>query len=73
MHITGKAKLGALALGYDELDNGREENAGNDEHHWEPRSKHSLKLRQLNAEDVDAVFAEGKRAINSLRDVQVTV
>ncbi|CAM9188476.1 unnamed protein product [Laminaria digitata] len=68
------AKIGALALGgessrYDELD-GCRENAGNDEHDWEPRSKCPPKLRQLDANDVDAVFAEGQRAINSLRDVQ---
>lgn len=76
MDNAGKAKLGALTLGgetsrYNEPDGGREQNAGTDERHWEPPSNHRPKLRQLNAEDVDAVFAEGKRAINSLRDVQV--
>lgn len=74
---TRQAKNGALALGgessrYDDLD-GCRENAGNDEHDWEPRSKCPPKLRQLDANDVDAVFAEGQRAINSLRDVQVTI
>lgn len=70
MDNTGKAKLCA---GCDEPVGGREENAVKREHHWKPLSKHPLKLHQLNAEDVDAVFAEGKRAINSLRDVQVTI
>ena len=78
MDNTGKVKLGALALGgetsrYDELDDGSEENPENDEHHWERRSTRPPKLRQLNANDVDAVVVEGKRAINSLRDVQVTI
>lgn len=36
-----------------------------------PPTKRRLHLRQLNASDVNAVFAEGQRAINSLRDVQV--
>lgn len=33
--------------------------------------KRRLKLRQLDAKDVDAVFAEDLGTINSLRDVQV--
>lgn len=36
-----------------------------------PDRKLKTKLRQLDAKDVDAVFAEGQGAINSLRDVQV--
>lgn len=40
--------------------------------HVAPARKRKTKLRQLDAKDVDAVFAEGQ-AINSLRDVQVLV
>ncbi len=36
------------------------------------RKRHP-KLRQLDAKDVDAVFAESPGAVNSLRDVQVLV
>lgn len=36
-----------------------------------PPRRRRPSLRQLNANDVNAVFAEGQRAINSLRDVQV--
>lgn len=36
-----------------------------------PPRRRRPKLRQLNANDVNAVFAEGQRAVNSLRDVQV--
>lgn len=39
--------------------------------HGAPHRKRRLKLRQLDAKDVDAVFAEDPGAINSLRDVQV--
>lgn len=38
-----------------------------------PHPKRQPKLRQLDDKDVDAVFAEGPGAINSLRDVQVRV
>lgn len=41
--------------------------------HVAPVHKRKTKLRQLDAKDVDAVFAEGQGAINSLRDVQVIV
>lgn len=41
--------------------------------HAAPDRKRRTKLRQLDAKDVDAVFAEGPGAINSLRDVQVLV
>lgn len=34
--------------------------------------KRRPRLRQLNAKNVDAVYAEGSGAINSLRDVQVS-
>lgn len=37
-----------------------------------PPRRRRPNLHQLNANDVNAVFAEGQRAINSLRDVQVT-
>eukprot|EP00904_Undaria_pinnatifida_P010859 jgi/Undpi1/6903/HiC_scaffold_21.g09378.m1 len=72
---TGKRKVDALGLGgkpsrYDELGDGSEETAGNRKNHWEQWRKHPPKLRQLNANDVDAVFAESQRAISSLRDVQ---
>lgn len=75
---TGKRKVDALGLGgkpsrYDELGDGSEETAGNRKNHWEQWRKHPPKLRQLNANDVDAVFAESQRAISSLRDVQVTI
>lgn len=39
--------------------------------HGVPDRKRRPKLRQLDAKDVDAVFAEDPGAINSLRDVQV--
>lgn len=39
--------------------------------HGAPDRKRRPKLRQLDAKDVDAVFAEDPGAINSLRDVQV--
>lgn len=48
-------------------------NAVEDRDHATPHRKRQPKLRQLDAKDVDAVYAKGPGAVNSLRDVQVIV
>lgn len=58
--------------GADETIKNKVENTGSCGQHRATTRKRRPKLRQLNSNDVNAVFAEGQRAINSLRDVQVT-